>query len=79
MTSLLPPSASAHAADIDWVITLVHVLMTLLFAGWGAYFVWVLVRFRAGRQPRADHAGAKGSVAKLTEVGVAIAEASCSS
>ena len=74
MTGLLPPSASAHASDIDWVLTLVHLLMAVLFVGWGAYFVWVLVRFRAGRQPRADHAGAKGGFAKLTEIGVVVAE-----
>ena len=30
-----------------------------LFAFWGAYFVYVLVRFRAGRQPKAMYEGAK--------------------
>ena len=35
----------------------------------------MLVRFRRGRQPRADAAGAKGRVAFLTEVGVVAAEA----
>jgi cytochrome c oxidase subunit 2 len=74
MTRFLPPAASAHAPEIDWVLTLVHLLMLALFLGWGAYFVWVLFRFRARRQPRADHAGAKGSLAKATEVGVVVAE-----
>jgi len=74
MSSLLPPAASAHALEIDWVLTHVHLLMLALFVGWGVYFVWALARFRARRQPRADHAGAKGGFAKLTIVGVVIAE-----
>ena len=65
---------SAHAADIDRVLWLVHALMLALFVGWGAYFVWVLVRFRARRQPVADPAGARGRFAFATEVGVVAAE-----
>jgi cytochrome c oxidase subunit II len=75
MSQFLPPAASAHAGDIDLVITLVHWLMLALFMGWGAYFAWVLVRFRQRRQPVADHAGATGRVALGVEVGVVIAEA----
>jgi cytochrome c oxidase subunit 2 len=75
MSRFLPPAASAHAPDIDLVITLVHVLMLALFAGWGAYFFWVLVRFRRGRQPIADPRGARGRVAFGVEVGVVVAEA----
>ena len=66
---------SSHAASIDQVMLLVHALMLVLFAGWGAYFVWVLIRFRSSRQPRADVAGAKGRVASVTEVAVVVAEA----
>jgi cytochrome c oxidase subunit 2 len=74
VSRFLPPPASAHAADIDLVLTLVHVLMGGLFVGWTIYFVWVLIRFRAGRQPHADHAGARGRTVLVTEVGVVIAE-----
>lgn len=74
MTSLLPPAASAHAAQIDWVLTLVHVFMGVLFVGWSVYFIWVLIRFRRGRSPRARHAGAAGGLATLTEIGVVIVE-----
>ena len=74
MTRWLPPPASSHAGQIDFVLTLVHVLMLVLFVGWSAYFLWVLIRFRRGRQPRADAAGAKGRIAFWTEVGVVAAE-----
>jgi len=75
MTRFLPIAASADAGQIDLVITLVHVLMLVLFAGWAAYFCWVLIRFRARRQPVADPAGARGRLAFWVEVGVIAAEA----
>ena len=70
----MPVAASAHAADIDFVLWLVHGLMLALFAGWGAYFAWVLVRFRSGRQRKANPAGATGRFAVGVEVGVVVAE-----
>ena len=42
----LPVQASAHAAEIDHMISLVHWLMLLMFIGWGAFFIYVLYRFR---------------------------------
>jgi len=70
----MPVAASAHATDIDFVLLLVHGLMLALFVGWGAYFVWVLVRFRSGRQQKANPAGATGRFAVGVEVGVVVAE-----
>jgi cytochrome c oxidase subunit 2 len=70
----LPPQASAHAADIDFVLVLVHWLMLVLFAGWGAYFVWALVRFRERRNPAPDAQGPRGRPALWTEIAVVIAE-----
>ena len=70
----LPVEASAHAAELDHMLVLVHWLMLVLFVGWGAFFVFVLVRFRKKANPRADYAGAKGKFAKSTEVAVAIIE-----
>lgn len=75
MSRFLPPVASAHGSDVDWVLTLVHWLVFILFAGWGAYFLWVLVRFRQRRQPVADYAGARGRLATMSEAGVVVAEA----
>jgi len=75
MSRFLPPAASGHAGEIDFVLTLVHILMLALFAGWATYFIWVLIRFRQRRQPRADAAGAAGRFAFWIEVGVVVAEA----
>ena len=75
MSRFLPPAASSHAGAIDQVLTLVHVLMLALFVGWTVYFVWVLVRFRRGRQPRADARGATGRPVVWVETGVVVAEA----
>ena len=70
----LPVAASTHAAEIDHMIVLVHWLMLVLFVGWGAFFLFVLFRFRRGANPKASYAGAKGKFAKGTEVAVAIIE-----
>lgn len=71
----LPIQASTHAADLDNMTALVHWLMLVLFVGWGAFFMFVLVRFRRGANPSASYGGAKGKVAKGIEVGVAVVEA----
>src|SRR6202048_263989 len=70
----LPVAASTHAAEIDNMIVLVHWLMLVLFVGWGGFFVFVLVRFRKGANPRASYTGAKGKLAKSSEIAVAIVE-----
>lgn len=75
MTRWLPAAASAHASQVDFVVTLVHILMAVLFAGWGAYFVFVLFRFRRRRQPNASYTGARGRIALFVEIGVVLAEA----
>jgi len=76
MTKLLgmPVQASQHAAEIDQMTVLTHWLMLFLFVGWGAFFIFVLFRFRKGANPRASYTGAKGRLAKSTEVLVAIVE-----
>lgn len=74
MLSYMPLQASTHAAEIDQMTILVHWLMLVLFVGWGAYFLFVLVRFRRGANPKASYTGAKGKISKGTEVAVAIVE-----
>jgi len=70
----MPVAASAHAGEIDQMMSLVHWLMLVLFVGWGAFFVFVLVRFRKGANPTASYVGAKGKLAKSSEVAVALIE-----
>lgn len=70
----LPVQASTHAASIDEMTGLVHWLMLVLFVGWGAYFVYVLFRFRKRANPKASYEGAKGKFAKGTEYAVVVAE-----
>ena len=72
--SYMPLQASAHSAEIDNMTIYVHWLMLVMFVGWGAFFLYVLVRFRKGANPRADYAGAKGKLAKGTEILVAVIE-----
>ena len=70
----VPIAASAHAAEIDQMTALVHWLMLVLFVGWGAFFIFALIRFRKGANPKASYVGAKGKLAKSTEVAVALVE-----
>lgn len=70
-----PTDASAHGAHLDHMTNLVHWLMLILFVGWGAYFIYVLFRFRAGRNPQADPKGVKSHYSTYAEVGVAVVEA----
>jgi cytochrome c oxidase subunit II len=70
----MPVQASAHAAEIDQMTVLVHWLMLVLFVGWGAFFIYVLFRFRKGANPKASYGGAKGKISKGLEVGVAVVE-----
>ncbi len=71
----LPVQASTHAGEIDQLIALVHWLMLVLFVGWGAFFVFVLFRFRKGAHPVADYVGAKGKISKGLEIAVVVVEA----
>jgi cytochrome c oxidase subunit 2 len=71
----LPVAASAHANDVDSLISVVHWLMLVLFVGWGAFFVFVLFRFRKGANPRADYHGAKGKISKMLEIAIVVVEA----
>lgn len=70
----LPVAASSHAGDVDQIMSLVHWLMLVMFIGWGLFFIYVLVRFRSGRQPRASYDGLRGRWSTWAEGGVLVAE-----
>ena len=70
-----PLIASQHGAGIDELTWYIHILMAALFVGWGLYFIYVLFRFRATRNAKADHVGVQSHFSTWVEVGVAIVEA----
>jgi cytochrome c oxidase subunit 2 len=70
----LPVAASAHAAEVDRIVALVHWLMLVLLVGWSLFFVYVLIRFRQGRQKRAIYQGVRGRWSTWIEGGVLAAE-----
>jgi cytochrome c oxidase subunit II len=71
----LPVLASEHGAEVDKFIFYVHVIMGLLFAGWTAYFLYVLFRFRKSKNPKASYTGAKTHASSWIEGAVVVAEA----
>lgn len=71
----LPPDFSTHGPQLDYMTGLVHWLMFILFAGWGAFFIYTLIRFRARRNPVASYAGARSHFSTYGEAGIAVVEA----
>lgn len=71
----MPELASKHGADVDKLVVYVHYLMAILFAGWVAYFLYTLVRFRKSRNPSADYHGLRGHMTTYIELAVVAVEA----
>jgi len=71
----LPQVASQHGGALDHTLGLVHWLMLALFVGWASFFVFVLWRFRAKRQPVANPAGVTSHTSTWLEGAVAVVEA----
>ena len=71
----LPPQASAHAAQIDSMIVMLHWFMLLLFVGWGIFFVSTLIRFRASAHPKAEYEGVTSHASSYLDVAVVVVEA----
>ena len=55
-------------------MVLVHWLMLVLFVGWGVFFVFVLFRFRSGRNPQAPIRACEGDWPAWSKGGVLVAE-----
>ena len=70
-----PPNASSHGYQIDHILEFCHWFMAALFVGWSAFFIYVLIRFRKSRQPRADHGGVRSHVSTHLEFSVVMIEA----
>jgi cytochrome c oxidase subunit 2 len=71
----LPPQASAHAAEVDQMIVLLHWVMAVLFVIWAVFFIYTLVRFRQGANPKADYTGVTSHTSSYLEIAVAVVEA----
>ncbi len=71
----LPVAASAHAAEVDHTVVLVHVLMAVLFVGWILFFAWLLFRYRKSRNPVANYVGVTSKSSTYLEIAVAVIEA----
>ena len=74
LAKYMPIDISAHGAELDRMNALVHWLMAILFVGWGLYFVYVLFRFRAGRNPEAIYEGTKSHFNTYVEAGIVVLE-----
>jgi cytochrome c oxidase subunit 2 len=71
----LPVDGSAHGPAIDNMLAVIHWLMLVLFIGWGAFFIYTLIRFRQKKNPTANYAGVKSHISSYLEIGVALFEA----
>jgi cytochrome c oxidase subunit 2 len=71
----MPALHSAHGGELDGLINYIHIFMLLLFVGWSFFFIFVLVRFRAGKNPKANYEGTKSKSSKYLEVAVVLVEA----
>ena len=69
-----PPDVSTHGVQIDSLINIVHWFMLLLFVGWGAFFVYCLVKYRARPGHTATYLPPKAAFTKVIEVGVIVIE-----
>jgi cytochrome c oxidase subunit 2 len=66
----MPPDYSLHGPELDTLNAYVHWLMLILFIGWGLLFAFMLLRFRASRQPKAVYHGTKSHASKWAEIAV---------
>ncbi len=57
LLSHMPPDYSSHGAEIDHLLIGIHWMIAILFVFWAAYILFVLFRFRAGRNASASYGG----------------------
>ena len=71
----MPEIASEHGHMVDHMLEMVHWFMAFLFVGWTAFMIFVIFKFRRGKNPRANYYGVTGHTSTHLEVGVVIIEA----
>ncbi len=65
---------SAQSPAVDSVISWSHILMLILFVGWGSFFIYTLIRFRQKKNPEADPVGVTNHYSTYVEAGVIVFE-----
>jgi len=70
----MPPDLSTHGQALDDLTWWVHIIMAILFVGWGAFFLYTLVRFRSGANPKANYGGMKSHFSTYHEVIIVVIE-----
>jgi cytochrome c oxidase subunit 2 len=70
----MPVNAAEHGPQLDSISAVVHWMMLILFVGWGLYYAYVLYRFNAKRNPRANYVGVRSHLSTYLEAGVAVVE-----
>lgn len=71
----LPELASSNGKAVDYLMVYLHWLMLALFVGWIIYFGYVLWRFSAARQQKADYHGSKSKIPSYVEFAIVGIEA----
>ncbi len=74
LESYMPPDYSAHGPELDALNLYVHWLMLILFIGWGLLFVFILLRFRASKNAKANYHGTQSHLSKWAEIGIFVVE-----
>ena len=70
-----PVAASEHALGIDHMNGWIHLLMLILFIGWGIFFIVTLIRFGVLKGNRkADYQGVKSHYSTYVEYGIVLFE-----
>lgn len=70
----LPIDISAHGYLIDATIGWAHVLMFVLFIGWGSFFIYAMIRFRRRNSPKADPNGVRTHATSYIEGVIVVIE-----
>ena len=71
----LPSVGSSHGLEMDYMNGWVHWLMLILFVGWGAFFIFTVIKFRAGAHATANYDGVKSHFSRYVETVIIVFEA----
>lgn len=66
--------ASRHGHVGNHMLALVHWFMAILFIGWSAFLVVILLKFHRRRSPKASYSGVTSHFSTHVEIGVVIVE-----